>query len=113
VTLRHGAVNLVPIQFLDEVDVRCDLFLSTFALSETPSYLQQRVAEKRFLGARSLYLTGQLTEAPIWSPYDLDDMHAVRQAALQQFGWVYIDRLPAVSAWELIASNEPRTSATG
>ncbi len=107
VRLEPGAVNLVPVQFMETIETPCDLFLSTFALSETPTALQSFVAERRFLGAASLYLTGQVTDAPLWSQYELEDMRTVRQAAQDQFGWVSIDRLPAVSAWELIASREP------
>lgn len=103
--LEEGAANLVPIQSLVGSDIGCDLFVSTFALSETPAALQRLVAEKRFFGASSLYITGQETDAELWSQYAFVGMDAVRQAAREQFRSVVVEPFPVVSAWELRASD--------
>jgi hypothetical protein len=105
-SITPGAANLVPIQSLvasDDGDLACDLFLSTFALSETPAPLQQLIAERRFFSASSLYVTGQQTTADLWSEYDFHPMERLQAAASEQFSVVSIEPFPVVSAWELRA----------
>jgi hypothetical protein len=107
VRIRQCTVNLVPIQFLASSEFECDLFISTFALSETPIFLQRHVAQRGFFGADFLYLTGQNTGAALWSQYSLVEMDFVRTAAKQLYDVIRINSLPAVSAWELTAKRAP------
>lgn len=59
-SIEAGAVNLVPVYYIEKFDITADIFISTAALSETPAYLQKLIVEKKFFDAFSTYLTGQL-----------------------------------------------------
>jgi len=105
IELQQGAANLVPVQLLAESELTCDLFLSTFALSETPLALQRLVAESGFLGAESLYVVGQDTASALWEQYELSEMGVVVETARRCYADVVLEPFPAVSAWELTATN--------
>lgn len=52
-----GRINIVPLGRLRDLDrIRCDLFLSTWALSESPAVMQDWVVERSWYGARHLLL---------------------------------------------------------
>jgi hypothetical protein len=55
---KPGVVNLLPSSAVAKgaVALRCDGFLSTWALNESPAELQRFVAERGFFGARSVLL---------------------------------------------------------
>ncbi|TET05776.1 putative sugar O-methyltransferase [Candidatus Dependentiae bacterium] len=53
-------INLIPVYYLKELNIKPDAFISNFALSETPAYVQNLVIEKNFFNAQLCYLTGQL-----------------------------------------------------
>ncbi len=57
---KPGAIHLVPVFFLPDIDIKADLFVSAFALSETPKTVQLMVINKKFFHATSVCLTGQL-----------------------------------------------------
>lgn len=104
IQLRPGAANLVPVQLLADTGIRCDLFLSTFALSETPTRMQQFVVESGFFGASSLYVTGQNTGDELWRNYEFAEMSAVIAAAGSRYTEIRLEPFPVVSAWELTAT---------
>jgi hypothetical protein len=65
-------VTLLPVYFLEETEFIGELFVSHFALSETPAALQRLVARRRFFGCDTLYLTGQysgLQPGHSWAPH--------------------------------------------
>jgi hypothetical protein len=103
IAVEEARVNLVPAQNVANAAFECDLFLSTFALSETPRALQRLVADRHFFGAGSLYIVGQHVEAELWEQYAFEPMDAVRKAAHEQFSHVSEEPFPVVSAWELRA----------
>jgi putative sugar O-methyltransferase len=51
-----GRINVVPIGLVHELDVRADLFVSTWALNESTPSAQRHVRERDWFGARSLLL---------------------------------------------------------
>lgn len=109
VRIRESTVNLVPVQLLASTELECDLFISTFALSETPVSLQDFVAQEReFFGASCLYLTGQNIQDDLWREYSLEEMGSVRRAVEQLYDSVRIEPFPVVSAWELTATRARR-----
>ena len=57
-----GAIHLMPVHFIANLNanLNADIFVSTFAISESPLNLQQIVYDKQFFGASLLYLSGQL-----------------------------------------------------
>ena len=78
----RGKINLFPVFDIERLDLRPDLFISTFALSETPASLQYIVAQQRnFFDARHVYITGQLPGERVELGWEKPDtiMAAVRQ----------------------------------
>ena len=57
---QQGAIHLIPVHILKDLNINADVFVSTFAISESPTSVQQIVCDKKFFGARTLYLAGQL-----------------------------------------------------
>lgn len=55
-SLRSGAINVVPVHLVESLDVRCDLFISTWALDESSLASQQLVASSKWFGATNLLL---------------------------------------------------------
>lgn len=63
-TLVPGKINLLPVSLLEEHRLEADLFLSTWALSESSRHAQEYVCEREWFGARRLLLG-----------YQKDDIH--------------------------------------
>lgn len=63
ISIAPGTFNLVPLPNLKELNIdSSDLFISTFALTETSVPLQAHVAKNNFYNARSAYITGSYHE---------------------------------------------------
>jgi hypothetical protein len=58
--LQEGALHLIPSYMLNDIEITADIFISNFALSETPLSMQHIIVEKRFFDAPLCYVTGQL-----------------------------------------------------
>ena len=58
--VRQGSINLVPLCFLEGIVFKPDLFISTFALSESPSSMQNYIVDNNFFNAKRVYITGQI-----------------------------------------------------
>lgn len=58
--IQQGAINLVPLCFLENLSIKPDLFVSTFALSESPKTMQDFIMHKNFFGAQHVFITGQI-----------------------------------------------------
>lgn len=54
-----GKINLMPVAFLDRGDLKPDVFVSTWALSESPTLTQQLVINRNWYGAPHLLLAFQ------------------------------------------------------
>jgi len=76
----QGAIHLIPIHLLDTLSLTTDLFVSTFALSETPTIVQKKIIEKKFFGATSIYMTGQIDG---WYPCSQFENHQLLQHAIR------------------------------
>lgn len=59
----EGLINVVPVGWEDSVDCAPELFISTWALSESPAIAQDAVIEKDWFGARHLLLGHQRASA--------------------------------------------------
>jgi len=99
-----GSVNLVPVHLAHSVPARPDFFVSTFALSETPWKLQEKLARGGFWGSKSLYLVGQETDTQFWKFAGLDSPQALHRAVHDRFAQVRLQPYHFASAWELFAS---------
>lgn len=101
-----GKVNLVPVYGVEDANPPADLFISTFALSETPAVLQRLICEnKGYFGASCLYITGQLPgERP---ELKWEDPGIITVSALRRFRQVRVDRFHIGENYELAASAAP------
>ncbi|MBI4314254.1 MAG: hypothetical protein HY594_05515 [Candidatus Omnitrophica bacterium] len=54
--IREGAINLLPVSFLENQKISADLFISTWALNESSAASQRAVMEKQWFGAQNLLL---------------------------------------------------------
>jgi hypothetical protein len=57
--IEEGKVNIVPVSFVESLSIRADLFVSTWALSESNAYAQRRVIERSCFSARHLLVAFQ------------------------------------------------------
>jgi len=103
-----GAVNLVPVSLAGDLGLEPDLFVSTFALSETPLSLQKKVADGGFFDSAALYLVGQETDAELWRDSALDSSAALIETARSSYTDVQIEPYHFASAWELFARRSRR-----
>jgi hypothetical protein len=53
--LQTSGITIIPVQWFDRYDLKADLFVSTWAISESPKHLQDAVASHWF-GARHLLI---------------------------------------------------------
>lgn len=60
------AIHLIPVYALSEFNVIADVFVSTFAITETTLAAQNKVLEKKFFDASLSYIVGQLHNNPVW-----------------------------------------------
>jgi hypothetical protein len=58
-TVRSGAINLVPLCLLENVDIKGDLFISSWALSESSKHSQDYVLQQNWFGAKHILLAYQ------------------------------------------------------
>ena len=54
-----GSINCLPLCFLNDLDLNTDLFISTWALSESSRYSQEHVSERAWFNAKDLLLAYQ------------------------------------------------------
>lgn len=104
--IEPGAVNLVPVHLADALSAQPDLFVSTFALSETPWQLQEKIAKGGFFGSKSVYLVGQETDAKIWQHAKLDSPQPLQKVVRDCFSDVRLQPYHFASAWELFATRK-------
>jgi hypothetical protein len=57
--IQTGKVNLVPLSFVENLRIQADLFISTWALSESSKYSQDYVVSRRWFDATHLLLAYQ------------------------------------------------------
>jgi len=55
-----GAIHLIPHYIVEDIKLKTDLFISTFALSEGSEYIQKSIIQKKFFDASVCYIVGQL-----------------------------------------------------
>jgi putative sugar O-methyltransferase len=57
-TIVEGAINLVPISSMSELNVEFSLFVSNFALTETTDQFRLFIRTKKFYNPKLIYITG-------------------------------------------------------
>ena len=58
--LERNAIHLVPVFFVENLSIKADAFVSTFALSEASVYTQSLIEKKEYFNASICYIVGQL-----------------------------------------------------
>ena len=58
--LKKGCIHLIPVYVIKDSIINADLFISNFAITESPYSVQDMVINKQFFDASTCYLTGQL-----------------------------------------------------
>jgi hypothetical protein len=58
--LVKGAINLVPVSILKDLNLKATVFASNFALSESPFSTQELLINKNFFNADVCYINGQV-----------------------------------------------------
>jgi len=54
--IEEGKINILPVCFLEDFRLDADLFISTWALSESSKYSQKHVMENNYFGAKNILL---------------------------------------------------------
>lgn len=57
---KAGVIHLVPTHYIKDLKFNADVFISTFAISESPACVQKIICDKKFFNAKMCYITGQL-----------------------------------------------------
>ncbi|MFC1649082.1 hypothetical protein ACFL2C_00005, partial [Patescibacteria group bacterium] len=57
--IKKGKINVIPLGTLDKVRIKCDLFISTWALSESSKHSHKYVVSRKWFGARRVFLAYQ------------------------------------------------------
>jgi putative sugar O-methyltransferase len=76
------AIHLIPSCLVDDLHIKTDLFISTFALSETAIPLQEAVINKRFFDSNVCYISGQLSG---WKEFNFVDQSLIFNGMRSQF----------------------------
>lgn len=101
-----GSIHLIPAMLLDQFNIKADLFVSNFALSECPENVQKKVIAKKFFSADFCYISGQLNG---WTK-ELSFVHhnLIMKAIAQHYPTYSCQPFhifdPAYMSYELIAS---------
>lgn len=99
----RGKINLFPVFDVERLQLRPDLFISTFALSETLGPLQNLVAQQRnFFDAEHVYVTGQLPTERVELGWEKP--HTIMNAVRQTRPNVTLNRFHIGSNYELLAT---------
>lgn len=76
-------INILPVQFIDKVKFKADLFISTWALSESSKYSQDLVVKHKWFGAKHLLLAYQDNPDGLFSPKRVGKLAADRGALIE------------------------------
>lgn len=57
--VQTGKVNILPVCFVDRLDLACEMFVSTWALSESSPFSQDFVLSRKWFGAKHVLLAYQ------------------------------------------------------
>lgn len=66
--IKENKINILPVSFLNDIKFKADLFISTWALSESSKYSQDFVLKKNWFGAKRILLAYQDNPAGLFNP---------------------------------------------
>lgn len=76
-------INIVSLSFLDNFKIKADLFISTWALSESSKYSQDFVLKSNWFGAEHLLLAYQDNPAGLFNPSRIGELARDRGAVIE------------------------------
>ncbi|HSX40820.1 MAG TPA: putative sugar O-methyltransferase [Candidatus Saccharimonadales bacterium] len=87
--IQKNKINIVPLQFLENSKIKADLFISTWALSESGKASQDLVAKMNFFDAKHLLIAYQTNPIGLFDPARAGKLAQKRGAIIEK-----IDFLP-------------------
>lgn len=81
--IKDNKINIISISFLDDFKIKADLFISTWALSESSKYSQDFVLKSNWFGAKHLLLAYQDNPAGLFNPSRIGKLAKDRGAAIE------------------------------
>ena len=100
------AIHLIPSCLIENLSIKTDLFISTFALSETAVPLQEAVINKGFFDSKVCYISGQLSG---WNQFNFVNQSLIFNAMRHQFKKThcqpYHTILNGLDSYEIIGVN--------
>jgi putative sugar O-methyltransferase len=102
---KKGAIHLLPSVLLEQTKISSDLFISTFALSETSEILQKAVINKNFFNSKICYISGQLSG---WNSHNFVNesrvLNGVRELYQKTHCQPFHNILNGLASYELIGT---------
>ncbi|MBN1233577.1 MAG: hypothetical protein JXA60_09520 [Candidatus Coatesbacteria bacterium] len=81
-------INLLPVSFLEDFELHCDLFVSTWALSESSDYSQDYVYGKDFFKAGSLLIGFQRSNEKMIFADRIEILLKNKGALIEELGFI-------------------------
>lgn len=81
--IEKGRINLVALPFLENIEINADLFVSTWALSESSEYSQDYVLRKNWFDAEHLLLAYQDNPTGLFNPSRVGKLAKDRGAVIE------------------------------
>ncbi len=82
--IKINKINILPVSLLAKYPIRGDLFISTWALSESSKYSQDYVVKHNWFQAKHLLLAYQENETGLFDPVRVGKLAADRGAVIQK-----------------------------
>ncbi len=81
--IKKGKINIVPLNFLDKLKIKADLFISTWALSESSKYSQDYVMKRNWFDAKHLLIAFQENPAGLFNPARVGELAKSKGAIIE------------------------------
>ena len=86
--IQDGKINLVPLCFVEDIKGGFDMFVSTWALSESSKEAQDFVAAKKLFGAKKILFANQSSDASFPYAENLGSMAASNNAISEEIAFL-------------------------
>lgn len=88
VKIIKNKINLVPVSFLDDIEIKADLFISTWALSESSKYSQDFVLKKNWFDAKHILLAYQDNPEGLFNPSRVGSLAQAKGAIIEDMPYL-------------------------
>lgn len=83
-SIQINKINLLPVSLLAQYSIKGDLFISTWALSESSKYSQDYVVKHNWFQAKHLLLAYQENRTGLFDPVRVGKLAAEKRAVIQE-----------------------------